>query len=240
MQQQCGSASPDCIRTLTVTGMLCSRMSETAHGSPCRQEGTPTSRPTAQSCTTRDPYPMASAATTFPTSLAMAFLSGSTSTCRRRTPPASLSMCRRGSTMTPTPGRLACLSLQKVHCSICVCEGNNPAWSLLWESSCSAAIVLRSSRSDVTAPHNRCSRADTNSTWRAALKSLSLPTVAPVWWSTHGSCHQPPKRALLCCTKSSAQILLALWWLQSEHRRIRGLDCKRHQAPTSLSLPHSV
>ena len=28
IQQQCGSASPGCIRILTVTGMLCSRMSD--------------------------------------------------------------------------------------------------------------------------------------------------------------------------------------------------------------------
>ena len=52
-----------------------------------------------------------------------------------------------------------------------------------------------------------------------------------------GHSWQPPKRPLLCHTKSSAQILLALWWLQSEHRRMPGLECERHQAPL-LSLLH--
>ena len=44
-----------------------------------------------------------------------------------------------------------------------------------------------------------------------------------------------PKRPMLCCTKSSAQILLALWRLP---RRMPGLDCERHHAPPSLSLLH--
>ena len=67
--------------------------------------------------------------------------------------------------MTPTPGRLACLSLQKVHCSMFMSAEATPQLGrCCGEPMFCSDCPPEAAGQNATAPYNMCSRGDTNLT----------------------------------------------------------------------------